>query len=175
MKVLLALTLLAASSPSLAALPACDATAQKPLSFRTATSRDTVTVTIRGKPCHEALLSIRITSDAGKPLYTYEAPFKKHVATHWEDPELPRDAANLAKSIATQDEKKTTDSLPPWLPEADYYEEHYNTIKVSREQYEQLKKQKRPIFTHPTHYEQWQSVIYDPGTGRAQLLFEGGL
>jgi hypothetical protein len=175
MRALLLFTMFAASAPSLAALLACNETAKQTISFRTATSRDTVTVTIRGNPCHEALLSIQITSDTGKPLYSYEAPFKKHVATHWEDPGLPADAEKLAKRIAAQDEKKTTENLPPWLPEADYYEEYYDVIMVSQDQYEQLKKQKRPIFTHPTHYEQWKSVIYDPGTGKAQLLFEGGL
>ncbi|MDZ4325955.1 MAG: hypothetical protein U1A73_13220 [Pseudomonas sp.] len=156
-------------------LPACHETATAPLSFRSEQSRDTIEVTIRGAPCHAAMLSVRITSDAGKVLYSYDAPFKMHVAIHWEDPELPKRAAEFASRIAAQDEKETTSDLPPWQLENDYYEEHFNLIKVSKEQYEQLRSQERPIFTHPTHYEQWQSVIYEPETGLARILLEGGL
>ena len=92
-----------------------------------------------------------------------------------DDPELPSYAAELVKRIADQDEIETTDSLPPWLPRDDYYEQHNNVIKVPQSTYEQLKRQKRPIFSHPTYHEGWRSLIYDPNTKKAQTLFEGGV
>lgn len=157
--------------------PACDVTEKAPVSFRSPTSHETVTVTIRGAPCYKALLSIIITHASGRPLYAYEAEFKQHVAMHGEDPELPERAAAFARRIADdwRANLETTDHLPPWQPEAEFYEAHFNVIKVPKERYEQLRQQRRPVLTHPTHYEQWQSVIYEPSTDQAELLLTGGV
>lgn len=169
------LPLLLAVMSASAKEPACEVSQQAAIAFRTATSKDTLTVRVHGKPCHQATLAIGISSDTGQLLYLYEAPLKQHLVTRWDDPALPSEAAELARRITEKAALEQSDSLPPWLPADEYYEEHYCTLRVSKAQYEQLQRHPQPIFRHTTHYEGWRMLIHDAGSGQARVLSECGL
>jgi hypothetical protein len=79
------------------------------------------------------------------------------------------------KSILAPGEQEFTSGLPAWAPENEYYELTYETIKITKERYEALRQQKLPMFRHPTHYEQWQRVIFDPSNKQAVAILDGGV
>jgi hypothetical protein len=118
--------------------PDCDISRQSQVSFAGPDSEDQLVITIQGSPCYEASLAVSIESATGTRLYEYEARFKPHVAVHWEDSSLNEDAERLADRFIEPESFSLTSDLPRWLPEADYYEAHYQIIQISREDYEAL-------------------------------------
>jgi hypothetical protein len=46
---------------------------------------------------------------------------------------------------------------------------------VPREVYEELRAKPRPMLNHPTYYEGWKSVVYDPQTGKTVEVLSGGV
>lgn len=162
-------------NPQAGSSPPCHIELTGKVAFRSEMSHDALQVAIHGEPCYRALLKIRIAAPDGTLLYTYETLFKPHVAIQWDDPGLPQDAEALAVRILAQAGPiGSTDELPPWAAPDNYYEEHYNVIQVIRTTYESLRRHPRPIFSHPTGYESWRSVIYDTQRQAALVILEGG-
>ena len=155
--------------------PPCRVEAENAIPFKDATSRDDVVVRIVGDPCYEATLTIEIHDSGGALLYQYKAPFKRHVATSWEDPLLSEDAQKLALTIVSLEHPKFTDQLPAWLPKDQYYDKYSEAIEVSRVKYNSLRTQKRLVFTHPTRYEEWVSVYFDIEDKVAKIVLKGGV
>jgi len=137
------------------------------VSFRNATAKDVLEVSIGTGPCERATLTIVIRSDLGHILYSYVAPFKQHVAD-WYVPELDKEARRFVDGLISQGVESSA-SLPPWE------EEHAGHIDVSREVYEELRAKPRPMLSHPTYHEGWKSVVYDEKAGEAVVVVTGGV
>jgi lysophospholipase L1-like esterase len=136
---------------------------------------DTLNVAVAGTACHEATLTITIKDQGGATLYEYSAPFKRHTAVAWDDPNLGKVAEALVDDILAPSDERMTAELPAWAPKDQYYEDYYEEIQVTKERYNELRKQKLPIFRHLTHYEGWQRVIFDPSSKKAVVILTGGL
>lgn len=102
--------------------PTCHMHKSRDVSFRNATSKDVLDVSIGTGPCYAATLTIIVRSVTGEVLYSYVAPFKRHTATHWEDRELDREAAQFVDDVIAGGIQSSA-SLPPYLDPTPYYEE----------------------------------------------------
>jgi hypothetical protein len=171
---LLGLVLVASQASKAANYPTCHIHKSRDVSFQNAMSKDRLEVSIGTGPCYAATMTIVIRSDKGAVLYSYVAPFKRHVATNWESSDLDKRAYDFVGDVVRQGVGSTRD-LPPYLEPSAYWEEHYNEIKISRPTYEQLRVKPHPMFSHPNHYEGWQTVVFDEAKEESVLILAGGL
>jgi hypothetical protein len=162
------------SSGAAAAYPTCHLHKSRDVSFRDATSKDVLEVSIGTGPCYAATMTIVIRSNAGEVLYSYVAPFKRHTATHWEDAELDKEAVRFVDELIRNGVGSSRE-LPPYLEPNAYAEENSGEIKISRKAYEQLRAKPRPMFEHANHYEGWQYVVYDKAKEEAVIVVTGGV
>ena len=166
-------------APALAAenvrkYPACNITKTKNIHFRNYTETDVLFASIEGAPCHEAKLKITIKTRQGQIIYYYEAPFKPHIAVHWEDLEVPKDPQDFLDRLFREGLKRSQD-LPPFVSEKDFEDNYNNQLKVDPNLYERIRLARRPIFRHLTHYEEWRYVGYDDKTTKGIVIAIGGL
>jgi hypothetical protein len=176
-----ALLVVAAAAVGISAAPrpaanvelACPMQKARAVSFRDARAEDVLEVSIGTGPCERATLTIVIRSDVGHILYSYVAPFKQHVAD-WYVPDLDKEAHRFVDGLLARGIGSSAD-LPPWLPPEDYEEKHSATIDMTREAYEALRAKPRPMLSHPTYYEGWKSVVFDPATGQSIEVLSGGV
>ena len=159
--------------PAAASSLTCPMQQAREVSFRNATAKDVLEVSIGTGPCERATLTIVIRSDVGHILYSYVAPFKQHVAD-WHVPELDKEARQFVDGLISQGVESTA-SLPPWEEPDAYEEKHAGHIDVSREIYEELRAKPRPMLSHPTYYEGWKSVVYDERAGESVVIVTGGV
>ncbi len=134
-----------------------------------------LSVSIEGKPCFEAMLVISIASENGAVWYRYEAPFKNHVVTHWEDPLINEDARRLAKQLTQPDLFRRTSALPEWLQGDEYPEMGYQEFQVDRARYEDLREANWITYDHPIHYEAVISIAFDQKKQEVVEVLEGGV
>ncbi len=154
--------------------PACNITKTKNIHFRNYTETDVLFASIEGAPCHEAKLKITIKTRQGQIIYYYEAPFKPHIAVHWEDLEVPKDPQDFLDRLFREGLKRSQD-LPPFVSEKDFEDNYNNQLKVDPNLYERIRLARRPIFRHLTHYEEWRYVGYDDKTTKGIVIAIGGL
>ncbi len=154
--------------------PSCRIEKTAELHFRNNTEKDSLRIEIAGNPCYEATLRILIKTKNGKDLYRYEAPFKPHTAVPWEDIEVPKDPEALINRILVEGPKASA-NLPPYLPKEEFYGKYYNELVIDRDSYEHLRISGRPVFWHPTHYEEWSYVVYDEKQEKGIVFMKGGL
>jgi hypothetical protein len=165
-----------AETPNEQSHPPCDFSASAKGAFSSSAASDTISATVRGSPCWSGRFQIVVRGSDGRVLYEYDEPFKQHTAVHWED-----DAALLEAARELVDEtvgkafSRTSADLPPLLPPAELYEEHYTEVLVPAEQYRTIREQRVPALFHSTHYEGWRWVVYDPAAKRALIVAAGGL
>jgi hypothetical protein len=151
----------------------CPVQKARAVSFRDATAKDVLEVSIGTGSCERATLTIVIRSDVGHILYSYVAPFKQHIAD-WYVPNLDKEAHRFIDRLFERGLGSSGD-LPPWEEPDAYQEKHSATIGLSREAYEELRAKPRPMLSHPTYYEGWTSVVLDPRTGKAIEVLSGGV
>jgi hypothetical protein len=156
------------------AYPSCHMHKSRDVSFRNGTSKDVLEVSIGTGPCYAATLTVVLRSHVGEVLYSYVAPFKRHTAIHWEDPDLGKEAARFVEELVANGVGSSA-SLPPYLDPSAYYEENYGEVRVPRQTYETLRGKPRPMFEHATHYEGWRYVVFDQTKGEAIIVLSGGL
>ena len=166
-------------APALAAenvrkYPACNITKTKNIYFRNYTETDVLFASIEGAPCYEAKLKITIKTRQGQTIYHYEAPFKPHIAVHWEHLEVPKDPQNFLDRLFKEGLKRSQD-LPAFVSEKDFEDDYNNQLKVDPNLYEQIRRARRPIFWHLTQYEEWRYVSYDDKTTKGIVIASGGL
>ena len=155
--------------------PNCDISRETQVSFSNPDATDRLSITISGKPCYEASLTILITAQGGRQLYRYEAPFKLHVAIQWDDPGLDKDAERLANRLFDDYWFGLTSELPAWLAEEEYSEANYQIVQIGRDYYEALRESHWATYSHPIHYEGWRVITFDPGKNEAVVVSEGGV
>jgi hypothetical protein len=78
--------------------PTCAMQKARNVSFRNATSKDAMEVSVGTGPCERTTLTIVVRSELGHILYSYAAPFKKHVAD-WYVPNLDKEAAAFVDQL----------------------------------------------------------------------------
>jgi hypothetical protein len=153
----------------------CSISEETQVHFSNLESMDILTVSVSGAPCYEATLAITISSENGARWYHYEAPFKKHVVTHWEDPLLDEAATQLVQRLTDHNSFGLTSELPIWLPDDEYYEDNYQTIRVEKTYYEELQNVEWITYSHPIHYEGWKVIAFDQSKQVLVEVSEGGL
>lgn len=174
-RLLAVISMLGLHSASAAELPACDISETASVHFSSEESADVLAVSISGKPCYEATLVATIASENGERWYHYEARFKPHTAVHWEDPSLDKDAEQEANEFVADESFGLTSELPEWLPEAEYYDAHYQVIQISKSEYEELRQHNWVTYTHSIHYEGWRVIAFDRDEQRTIIVSEGTL
>lgn len=154
--------------------PSCHLHRSQEVSFRNHSSKDILEISIGGGPCYSATMTIVIRTEHGEILYSYVAPFKRHIAVDWRDNDLDKDAERFVdRTIAKA--MGTTANLPPFLEPEAYYEANDGSIEVPKAEYEKLRKEARPMFYHMTYYEGWQFVVYDEKERKSRVIVSGGL
>jgi hypothetical protein len=164
-------TLVLANASQAATEAACSVARTAPVSFRGPGSADRLSVAVVG-PCTTARLRISIHTVDGALLYGYDAPFVGHVVVP--QGQLPRAARDLAARVLTDGMGDNTASLPPYAPPYEYCSQHYGVLKVTRQQYEALRREKQPMLRHPIGHEASKIVVYDTARRRALTLLESG-
>ena len=69
---------------------------------------------------------------------------------------------------------RSTAELPPWLPADQYEQQHQAAVHVPRDIYEDLRARPRPMLSHLTYFEGWNSVVYDERTRTSVVVVSGG-
>jgi hypothetical protein len=166
---LLALSAQAAS----AAEESCESRVTRDIPFTSHTSRDTLVVAIGPGACHSAEFTIIVRTAAGKVIYTYAAPFKRHTATQWDDPELPEEARKFVVDTATN--ALVPDAEIPQPKPRDQTAESEAELTVPAAVFRRLVGAKQPMLYHPTYYEGGQYVQFDPVARRARVVARWGV
>jgi hypothetical protein len=144
-----------ASAQTSGAYPACNIAKEREIHFRNGKAKDLLQVSIKGAPCYQATLKIAIKTKQGLLLYSYEAPFKPHIAVNWEDIEVPRDPASFIERVFKYGPMNSHD-----LPGLSASDAQYR-LELDEKSYERLRKENKPVFRHPVHYEEGRYLIYD--------------
>ena len=153
--------------------PRCQSSMSRHVAFASRTAKDNLTVSIGPGACHSATLSIVVTSSRGKVLYSYVAPFKRHVAIQWDDPELPQLARAFVQETASHALVLKGDRPVP--QPADQAEEGDAVLTVPAVVYARLVSGGKPILYHLTYYEGGQYIVYDPSTRTARVIAQWGV
>jgi len=112
---------------------------------------------VKGRKCYEAALDIKFTYKE-RVIYSYSAPFKPHVATHWEDLEL-RDVQEYVDSLFEEYRfTSCAELLPQKLSPIDGW--NYNNLLVSEIEYSKYKAMPCKSYTHQTHYEAHRVIVF---------------
>ena len=153
--------------------PSCRFSVRRQIPFSSPTAQDRLTVSIGAGPCHSARLSFVVTSAQGGVLYRYVAPFKRHVSTPWDDPELPRIARQFVDDTALGALVPKTE-LPSAKPESDA-EDADGMLAVPAPVFQRLIGSGQPMLYHPTSYKGGQYVVFDPVTRSARVVLRRGV
>lgn len=169
--------IMASATPQKAAAkyPSCNVEKTVGLQFRNATETDVLRIKISGDPCYEATFYISIATKDGKNLYQYQAPYKPHTAVHWEDLEVPKDPEALIELVLKGGVFKRSKELPAFVSKEHFYDNYYNELTTDNGSYEKLRSTEKPLFWHPTHYEEWVYVAYDEKQGKGIVFMRGGV
>ena len=155
--------------------PECPLRRSAEVSFRAPGSHDVLEISIGAGSCYKATLTLVIREGrGGEILYSYVQRFKQHTVVGWDKPDLNEVAAEVVDRMISEP-MRSTSSLPPYAEPEAYYEEYYNHIEVSRDEYERLRNEDRPMFQHLTYYEGWQYAIRDEATKSSKVIITGGL
>lgn len=140
--------------------PTCEQSVERPVSFVSPSSRDKVTVAIGSGPCYSARLEITLTSEQGKVLYAYSAPFKHHIAEQWDALDLPRSASEFVLYTAEHGIVGGSD-IPNPLPRGRATESNPFELQIPIAEFKRLIKAGQPVFRHATYYEGGRYVMFD--------------
>jgi len=106
-------------------------------------------------------------------LYSYVAPFKKHVATQWDDPALPEEARQFVNDTASHALVARSEFPIPKPPGT--AEEGEAELTVPASVFKRLVSSGQSMLYHPTYYEGGQYVIFDPTTRAARVVAQWGV
>lgn len=165
-------SLVTASADATNTAASCAVQKARHVSFRSATAKDVMEVSIGAGPCDRATLTIVVRSDAGRVLYSYANPFEQHVVRTKDEP-LAKEAERFVDDLLARG-VESSGVLPPWLPPDDYEQKHAGAIHVTREAYESLRANPRPMLSHATYFEGWISVVYDETQRKTVTVVSGG-
>jgi hypothetical protein len=153
--------------------PNCQVQKAREIGFRSATAKDVLEIIVGTGPCETATLTIVIRSDVGHILYSYVEKFEQHVVHSEQDPLHTKPIAFVDDLLARG--VGSTADLPPWLEPEAYEQKHAGEVQVSKEEYERLRANPRPMFTHPIYHEGWRSIVWDEKEDESLAIVSGGL
>lgn len=152
---------------------ACQHSVKKPIAFASAKAHDHLTVRIGPGPCHAAELSITVTSAAGRVLYRYVAPFKKHVVEQWNDPDLIEVARAFVGDTASQAIVATSELPTPKVRGQTVDGESALTVPASV--FKRIVSAHQPALYHSTYHDGGQYVAFDPAVRRVRVIAQWGV
>lgn len=155
--------------------PACDAEASKPVAYASPASRDTLTVKVSGAPCSQAKVTIRVASESGKTLYSYEGDFIDHMPYLIYEPELNNLVSFYIDKVLATAITRTTSDLPAYTNVEDYYEANNDFVVVPVSEYEAMRAAERPVLWHITGESSWVHSVYDRETAASKEIMRGGV
>ncbi len=151
----------------------CSFTAESRLDFRAQSSRDRLIVRISDGPCSGATLALEIKSRDGKVLYRFRSSLRNLVLEDPFEGPYAEQALNFAKSMLATGMTPPADRLPldeiRKGPASDMY-----TLAVSQAAYRAHMRSQRYVFSHATYYEGGVTIVFDPKTARAKVLYSWG-
>lgn len=156
--------------------PACDIKVSKEVSFTSTDAKDLLVISVKGNPCYDGELSIKITDNSGKNVYQYKSRYKEHNATHWAERDFDKIVnkhINWMVKDAITDTSSLPEEFPCEIPEPNC--EPYEQNTVPKDIYLSYRSQSLPMLNHSTYYEGWASFIYDKEKGKTIKILEGGL
>lgn len=150
----------------------CDVFMSKEIDLIAAEAKATINVNVQGSPCYKASLNINVILN-GSEKYTYQAPFKPHVAIHWEDLTL-KDVQHFVKGVLDESSiSNCGELLSIKLDEMDGW--NYNKLLVSEQAYNSYNLDACTTFTHPVHYEAHRVIVIHNKNNNVVAISEHGL
>lgn len=153
----------------------CEIKRQRDISFSSEKFSDLMTVTIAGKRCSKADLRITVRRNDGKRLYRFKGELLDLFPYLSAEPNLGDVVAVYAEKILNHAILRHTSDLPDFAPAQQYYEENNETIEVSRDYYDALRRQRLPILWHITGEASWINVVYDRKRKKVVTILSGGV
>ena len=153
--------------------PPCRYSVQKQIAFTAPAAKDRLKVSIGPGACHSARLYIVVRSAQGRILYRYVAPFKQHVATQWDDPELPQIARQFVDETVLRSLVPKGEFPTPKLD--GQAEDGGQRLAVPASVFKRLASSGQPMIYHQTYYEGGQYVVFDPVTRRVRVVVREGI
>jgi hypothetical protein len=172
MKTILASLMFLVFSAVAADYPACDVRQLRKVPLHIQGEQAELEVKIKGSPCYQATLELKVFAH-GKTAYSYQAPFKPHVAIGWKDIDEQSAIEYVERAYSAVYFKNCDELLPAVLAEDAIY--NYNTILVPAPVYAQFKASQCRAFEHQIHYEASRDVVFPLNTSEGIAVSEFGL
>jgi hypothetical protein len=154
--------LLATAKIALAASnSSCRYSVARSVHFSSSQASERLTISIGAGPCYEAELVLLVKDVHSKVLYRYTAPFKRHTATQWDDPRLADEARRVVDEML-RNAMVEAKEVPLPDPTGEIVEAGAAEVLVPLDVLRRLLRSDRPVLAHPTYYEGWQYVVFDP-------------
>jgi len=132
-----------------------------------------IDVSIKGSPCYEAELTIGIYV-SGNLVYLYKAPFKPHVAIHWQDL-ATEDAKEFIKAVyAPHNIIDCRNLLPSTAQDGDPSGYNFNSLLVEKSQYEKYMASNCKAFIHLVQYETSRAIVFPSNLKKGVPVSEFG-
>ncbi|MBM4297546.1 MAG: hypothetical protein FJ143_07370 [Deltaproteobacteria bacterium] len=93
----------------------------------------------------------------GELLYQYSEPLRNNFMR-----KITRaDAEAAMEVILGEDQVKSTNDLPEWQPEGQYYEANSQKISVPDDYYKDIRERQWRTFSHQVGYEGYRFIVFD--------------
>lgn len=137
--------------------------------------KDTLIISIEGDNWDDSKFKVFVKNNLNRSIYYFEQDYHNMVSGFdSEDYQFLAEVANRYTD-GVFDTLETTNTLYDYLGDSENYEEYYETLKISLEDYNKLRNKAYPILRHNTYYEGWKKVYFDPIKKRTITIFNGGL
>ena len=135
----------------------CDESINKPIGKLIGYDNATLKVRVTGKPCHEANLNLEI-SVGENIIYSYNSPFKQHIAVHWADV-TSLDVTGFIKHISENYNFTDCAELPSISQGGEL--PYYSDLIISSEDYLNFKSSSCKVYIHTfEHYEGNRVLVF---------------
>ncbi len=153
----------------------CDSSEERKIWFSNTDTKDTLTVSVKGDPCSDAKVVIKINDADGKELYNYSGAFILHMPYIIYEPELNKLVAFFVSKVSKEAAKRSTGDLPPYSNVEAFYDATNDFVVVPLEDYRSLRQQDVPILWHATGDSTWVHVVFNPKINHSQVIMRGGV
>lgn len=153
----------------------CNVSQSAKIWFSNQDAQDTLSVSVIGKPCSRAVVSIAVRNSKGKLLYDYSGDFITHMPYLIYEPELNELVGFFVKKVIEEATNLTTADLSAYTDPEKFYDATNDFVVIPTEQYELMRKQTLPILWHATGDATWVHVVFDPQRQQSRVLMRGGV
>lgn len=153
----------------------CDSSNQRKIWFSNTDTKDILTVSVKGNPCSDAKVVIRVSDADGKELYNYSGAFILHMPYIIYEPELNKLVEFFVNKVSKEAARRSTGDLPPYSNVEAFYDATNDFVVVPLENYRSLRQQDVPILWHATGDSTWVHVVFNPEVNHSQVIMRGGV